>query len=279
MLGVLAFSFTLPMTKIAVRSLEPVFAAIGRAGLAGILALIALAIVRPPRPSRAQLGGLAVVLIGVVVGFPLLTAYALRHVPSNHGAIVIGLLPLATAGVAVVRAGERPSMAYWLCSLTGVVAVSAYALATGGGSFHLADLLLILAVLAAAVGYAEGALLARAMPGWQVICWALVLALPVTMPIAALTSSGLESASTGELLAFAYTAMFSMLVGFFLWYAGLARVGIARGGQLQLAQPALSLVWAWPLLGESLTAGAVATAGVVLASVALGRRTAVRATR
>ncbi len=277
-LGVLAFSFSLPMTKIAVRGLDPFVAAIGRAAVASVPAGLVLWWRRAARPTAAQARRLLAVVLGVVVGFPLLTAYALHHTASAHGAVVIGLLPLTTAGFAVVRAGERPSVAYWLCSLVGLAAVVAYSLHSGGGSLHAADALLLGAVLAAGLGYTDGAMLARTMGGPLVICWALVLAAPVAWAatVAMAARAGGVHASGGQWAAFAYTALFSMFLGFFAWYAGLARAGIARAGQLQLAQPALSVVWGWPLLGERLTASALATATVVFAAVAVGRRAAVR---
>jgi drug/metabolite transporter (DMT)-like permease len=191
--------------------------------------------------------------------------------------VVNGLLPLATAGLAVVRAGERPALRYWACSAVGFTAVLAYVVGEGGGHLHRADALLVLAVLAAAAGYTEGALLAREMGGWQVITWALVLASPATIAVT-LVACGRTGASAtpGEWAAFAYTAAGSMLLGFFAWYAGMARAGIARAGQLQLAQPALSLVWGWPLLGEGLSGAAVVTVMIVLGAVAAGRRAVVR---
>jgi drug/metabolite transporter (DMT)-like permease len=276
-LGVLTFSFSMPMTKIAVRGLDPVVAAIGRAAVAGLLSVAIIALVRPSRPTARQVRRLLRVMGGVVVGFPLLTAYALQSTDSMHGSVVNGLLPLATAGLAVIRAGERPSARYWMCSAVGFGAVLTFVVIEGGGRLHRADALLVLAVLAAAVGYTEGALLAREMGGWQVITWALALASPATIAITivGIDRTGID-ASPGQWAAFAYTAVFSMLLGFFAWYAGMARAGIARAGQLQLAQPALSLLWGWPLLGERLTMLAVATVVVVLASVAAGRRAPIR---
>ncbi len=278
-LGVVAFSLSLPMTKIAVRGLDPTVAALGRAAVAAAFAAMVVALVRPARPNRHQIISLLVVVAGVVIGFPLLTAYALRHTESLHGSVVNGILPLATAGLAVVRAGERPSGRYWACSCLGFAAVVGFVISEGGGQLHLADVLLVLAVAAAAAGYAEGALLARDLGGWQVICWALLIGAPLTFGITAAAAfrTGL-SASPGEWVAFGYTALFSMFLGFFAWYAGLVRAGIARGGQLQLAQPALSLLWGWPLLGEQLSVAAAFTIAIVLLAVALGRRTAVSAT-
>ncbi len=276
-LGVLTFSFTLPMTKIAVRGIDPLLITAARAAIAAVLAMIVLRAGGAGRPGRGHARGLVGVVLGVVIGFPLLTAVALRHVPSAHGAIVIGLLPLATAGFAMVRAGERPGIAYWACSAAGLGAVAWFALGAGGGSLHVADLLLLGAVLSAALGYTEGAILSRDLGSWQVICWALVLASPVTIALtivfAARTGVDATAAQWG---AFGYTAVFSMFLGFFAWYAGLARSGIARAGQLQLAQPLLSVVWGWPLLGEALTRRSLLAAVVVLGAVAVGRRTTVR---
>jgi drug/metabolite transporter (DMT)-like permease len=279
-LGVLAFSFSIPFTKIAVRGLDPMVAAVGRAAVASLFAGAALLIVKPPRPTRSQVWRLVPVIGGVVFGFPILLAYALRHTASLHGSVVNGLLPLATAGLAVLRAGERPSATYWTCSAVGFAAVAGYVIHEGGGTFHSADVLLILAVLAAAVGYAEGALLARELGGWQVICWALVLGAPLTwiVTIATAAHTGLH-ATLPEWAAFGYTALFSMFLGFFAWYAGLARAGIAKAGQVQLAQPALSMVWGWPLLGEHLSKAALVTIVVVLGSVAIGRTAVVRIAR
>jgi drug/metabolite transporter (DMT)-like permease len=275
-LGVLAFSFSIPLTKIAVRGLDPVVAAVGRAAVASVFAMIVIAVAKPKRPTRKQVVRLAAVVAGVIFGFPILIAYALRHTASLHGSVVNGLLPLATAGLAVLRAGERPSSAYWACSAVGFAAVAAYVVHEGGGTLHAADALLILAVLAAAVGYAEGALLARELGGWQVICWALALGAPLTwiITIVAAAQTGLHATPT-QWAAFGYTAAVSMFLGFFAWYAGMARAGIARAGQTQLAQPALSMVWGWPLLGEHLSVAAVITIVVVLTSVAVGRTAAV----
>lgn len=276
-LGVLTFSFSVPMTKVAVRGLDPLLAATGRGVVAGVLAIIVLLATRSARPSNAQIGPLLAVVAGVVFGFPVLTSYALHHAPSTHGAVVAGLLPLATAGMAVVRAGERPSARYWACSLVGSSAVVAYVVSHGGASVGRADTLLVLAVLAAAVAYTEGAVLARAMTGWQVICWALVLALPLTVTLAAFAASRHHPhATAGQWAAFGYISVFSMFLGFFAWYGGLARAGIARGGQLQLAQPALALVWGWPIVGERLNGAAMAAVVVVLLAVAAGRRTTVK---
>ena len=211
--GVLVFSFTLPMTHIAVAEIPPLFISNGRAVVAGALAIAVLAITRQSRPKGRQWLRLAVVAGGVVFGFPLFTSFALQTVPSSHGAVVIGLLPAATAVAAVIRGKERPSLAFWLASGAGVLAVIAFVALAGGGLQGLqpGDLLLLGAVVTAAIGYAEGALLSREIGSWQTICWALVLALPVTIAITAVTVvPGWPQAGAPAWLAFGYMALFSM---------------------------------------------------------------------
>ena len=275
-LGVLAFSMSTPMTKIALRDLDPVVVSLGRAAVASVLAGACLLARRASLPTAPQIRQVVAVAGGVVLGSPLLAAIALRHTDSAHGSIILGLTPLATAGLAVARAGERPSALYWLAGGCGIVAVSAFTMRSGGGSWRAADALLFLAVVAAAVGFAEGALLARQMPAWQVISWALVLSAPVAWVGAALTVAKTRlTAPAEDWLAFSYVASVSMFLAFFAFYAGLARLGIARGSQLQLAQPALAITWGWPMLGERLTPEAVATVVIVLFAVAAGRRATV----
>ena len=268
----LAFSVSLPATRAAVHDLDPVFAGIGRSAVAAVLAATALGWAarrqRLHRPDGGQLRRLVLVAAGVVFGFPLLTAWALQRVPSAHGAVVVGLLPTATAVLGIVRGRERPGRSFVLASAAGVAAVVAFGAAQGGGRPQAPDLLLLLAVLAAGVGYVEGALLARLMPPWQVICWALVVAAPVSLPLTAAHAGDLH-ASAAAWAGFAYTATVSSLLGFFAWYRGLALGGIARIGQLQLLQPVFSLGWAALLLGERIgpttVAAAVAIVGCALA--------------
>ncbi len=279
-LGVLVFSFSLPLTKIAVRGFDPTLAAVGRAAVASIFAFVTLMIVKPPRPSRAQLGRLVLVVGGVIFGFPILIAYALRHTESLHGSVVNGLLPLATAGLAVIRAGERPSAGVLGLQRGRLRRCRRICRARGRRHLPCCRRLLILAVLAAAVGYAEGALLARQLGGWQVICWALVVGAPLTWVVTIITAFEPALHATGtQWAAFGYTALFSMFLGFFAWYAGMALAGIAKASQVQLAQPALSMVWGWPLLGEHLSIAALVTIVVVLGAVVIGRTAVVRTTQ
>jgi len=269
-IGVLAFSVSLPATRLAIAGgLTGSFVGIGRAVVAGLLALATLALMRQPLPPARLLPRLAAVAVGVVLGFPLLTALALTQVPAAHGIVVTGLLPAATAVMAVLRSGERPPLRFWLAALAGLACVLALAAAQGAGSFELADALLLAAVLLCGLGYAEGGALARELGGVQVICLALVLSLPVTaaLTLARLDVASLARATPTAWAGFAYVALVSMFAGFFAWYRGLALGGVARVGQLQLAQPVLSLLWAWLLLGEAITATMVATALGVLACV------------
>lgn len=283
-LGVLAFSFTLPATVFALRGLDPYLIGVGRAGVATVLAAGALAATRARRPRRGEWPGIVAAGAGVVFGFPVLSTLALDHGASaSHSAVVIGLLPAATAVGAVLRAGERPSRSFWMASAAGALCVCAFALSRGdasgagrgaaAGRVTPADLLLFGALLAAAVGYAEGGRLARKMPGWQVISWALVCTGPVSVPVTGWLLATTGPRWTGEVVAgFCYVSAVSMFLGFFAWYAGLGRAGIARAGQTQLVQPLLTIGWSALLLGErvDLTTGAAALA--VLGCVAWTQR-------
>ena len=274
-LGVLAFSLSLPATRMAVAGGLPAgFVGIGRGAVAGLLALATLVVMRQPLPARRTLPRLALMVVGVVVGWPVLTALALAQVPASHGIVVTGLLPAATAAMAVLRAGERPSALFWLAAVAGLACVLAFAAAQGAGSFEHADALLLAAVVLCAVGYAEGAVLARELGGVQVICLALVLVLPLTLAItlAQLDPAALGRATPAAWAGFAYVSVVSSFAGFFAWYRGLALGGVARVGQTQLAQPVLSLAWAWLLLGEAVTPLMVSASLAVLACVVAAQR-------
>lgn len=277
LLGVAMFSLTMPFTRMAVAELDPVFVALGRALGAALLAAGWLAWRRAPLPPRHALLPLALVAGGCIVGFPLLTSIALRTLPAAHGALLVGVLPLVTALYAALRGHERPSRGFWGMALLGSSLVIAFALAQGGGSLHRADLLVFGAVAAAAVGYAEGGRLSRSLGGPETICWALVLAAPVLLPV--LLWHGVPSLAgvgTASWIAFGYVTAVSMFIGFFFWYRGLALGGVARVGQVQLLQPFLSLAGAALLLGEALTLPNCAFALAVAAVVFGGRRMAVR---
>lgn len=275
LVGVLGFSLTLPATRVA----DPRFGAytvgLGRAVIAGVLALLVLRLKRRKILPRDLLGSLTIVAMGVVVGFPLLTSLAMRDLPSSHGAVISGLVPAATAGAAVLRAGERPKKTYWMALSLGLAAVLLYALKESRGILGSADLLLLLAVALVGFGYAEGAVLARQHGGWQVICWALVLSLPVVTvgTVMAVLSAPPRTPTAGSLLGFAYLSGVSMFLAFFAWYQGLAIGGIARVGRLQLLQPPLTVVWGALLLNEHISAALVLTVVVVLISIFFGRRT------
>jgi drug/metabolite transporter (DMT)-like permease len=243
--------------------------------VAALLAIVVLRVTHAPRPSRAQWRRLAIVAGGVVVGFPLLTSIGLRSADSAHGAVVIAVLPAATAVAAVLRAGERPSRGFWGAAGAGLVVVVAFAAGqSGGGGLSLADLWFLGAVVVCAFGYAEGGALARELGGARTICWALVLAAPPAVVIAAVAGAGgsLAHAGVDAWLGFAYVSVVSMFLGFFAWYAGLARGGVARVSQVQLAQPLLTLLWSALVLGEHIGPWTLAAAVAVLACVALTQR-------
>jgi drug/metabolite transporter (DMT)-like permease len=272
-LGVAAFSLTLPATRVAVQDFDPLVITLGRAMVAFVLGAGALLATRQSWPTRSQWLRLAVVASGVVLGFPLLTALAMRSVPASHGSIVLGLLPLFTAGVAAFRGGERPSGRFWVASLLGSATVVGYGLSLGAGRLHVADLALLGAVLAAAVGYAEGARLAKEIGGWQVISWALVVAAPfLAIPAALAVARYGLSGSTESWLAFGYVSVVSQFFGFIPWYRGLALGGVARVSQLQLLQPFLTIVASALLLSETVTAGTLLAGVLVVGTVAVGKR-------
>ena len=273
LLGVIAFSGTLPATRLAVAWLDPVFVGLGRALVAAALAAVVLAATRTPIPPRALWPRLGVVALGVVAGWPVLTAFAMRHVPAAHGAVVAGLLPLATALAGAWLAHERPRRQFWGWALFGSAVVVAFALWEGGGALQPADLLLAGAVAAAAIGYAEGARLARILGGWQVICWVLILALPfVVIPTWLTFDARSLTAPWSAWAAFAYVAVISQFLGFFVWYRGLALGGIAAVGQTQLLQPFLTIIASAWLLAEPVTAATYISAALVIAAIAMGRR-------
>jgi drug/metabolite transporter (DMT)-like permease len=271
---VAAFSFTVIFTRVAVGGLSPLFIGSARAVVAALLAAAALAMTRQRLPCGVQWVRLAVVAGGVVVGFPLFTSFALTTAPASHGAVVIALLPAATAVTAVLRAKERPPMSFWVMAAIGAVAALVFATLNGGGfgQLHSSDLLLFGAVLAAAVGYAEGGLLARELGAWQTVSWALVLASPLMIALMAVSVIEAPPAATPvQWAAFAYLAVVSMYLGFFAWYRGLAIGPMARVSQVQLVQPVLSIAWAAILLREELTASTVlgGFAVIVCAGVAV----------
>ncbi|HWJ11818.1 MAG TPA: DMT family transporter [Nocardioides sp.] len=273
-LGVAAFSFTVPLTRVAVADLSPLFIGAGRAVVAAALAAVALTVTRQTLPHGAQWLRLVVVAGGVVAGFPLLTTYALTEVPASHGAVVIALLPAATAVLAVLRTGERPVRAFWVFSALGAIAAVGFALAQGGATggagaeVHRADLLLFAAVLVCAAGYAEGGLLTRELGSWQTISWALVVAAPVMATLTAVSVVRQPPAAPPAAWAcFAYLGCVSMYLGFFAWYRGLAIGPMAQVSQVQLVQPVLTISWAALLLDERITP-VTAVGGVVVIALA-----------
>lgn len=282
LLGVTAFSFTMPFTRVAVENghMSPLFVGAGRATIAAVLAIIALRLTRQALPRGNQWIRLAIVAAGVVVGFPFLTSYALTMTSASHGAVIIAVLPAVTAVFTVVRTGERPSRSFWIAASLGAVAAVGFALIQGGGSFglHWSDLLLFAAVVACAIGYAEGGLLSRELGSWQTISWALVIASPFMVILTGVAvAQHPPTASPVEWGAFAYLAVVSMFLGFIAWYRGLAIGPMAQVSQVQLAQPVMTIAWAALLLGEHIgwptTLGGVAVIACALIAVRARMRT------
>jgi drug/metabolite transporter (DMT)-like permease len=273
LLGVIIFSGSLPATRVAVGGFSPMFLTSARAVIAAVLGAALLVILRQKRPALGDLGSLAIVSLGVVVGFPLLTALALQHITSAHSIVFIGLLPLATALFGVLRGGERPKPAFWLFSVAGSMLVAGFALTQSSGASVTGDLLMVAAILVCGLGYAEGATLSRRLGGWQVISWALLLSLPVMALVGLATLPGTWSDISLPVWAgLAYVSVFSMLVGFVFWYRGLALGGIAGVGQLQLLQPFFGLALAGLVLNEPVAWSMIAVTALVVLCVAGAKR-------
>jgi drug/metabolite transporter (DMT)-like permease len=276
LLGVIIFSLTLPMTRIVVQELHPLLNGLGRALLAAIPAAALLLWRREKWPTWQQIKGLSLVALGVILGFPVFSAWAMQSVPASHGALVNGLQPLCVAFYAAWLSHERPSRAFWACAALGSALVLAYAMIMGAGQIQAGDLLMLAAIAVGGLGYAEGGRLAREMGGWQVICWALVLASPLLIvPVAYLALQHQGPVSAKAWWAFGYVSLFSQFIGFFAWYAGLALGGIARVSQIQLLQIFFTIAFSALFFGEQVEPITWVFAAGVIGTVVLGRKTRV----
>jgi drug/metabolite transporter (DMT)-like permease len=282
LLGVVLFSFSVPLTKIAVEGFDPFLTATGRAAIAGAIALVLIVWHRVPLPPRNQLRPLLMTMLGAVFGWPILLALALERTTSAHAAVIAAFMPLTTALIAVLRTHERVSWQFWIAAGAGTTALLAFALSRGGaeGGDLVADALVACAVVASSWCYVEGASVTKTMPGWQVISWVVVLALPVTVPASAaiwwLTHAH-HDPTAGAWTSLVLLGVSSMYLGFFAWYRGLALAGIARGGQVQQLQALLTLVWSAILLGEHVTRVTVLAAVAVIVCVVWAQRARVPA--
>lgn len=276
LLGVIIFSLTLPMTRIVVQELHPLLNGLGRALLAAIPAAALLLWRREKWPTWQQIKGLSLVALGVILGFPVFSAWAMQTVPASHGALVNGLQPLCVAFYAAWLSHERPSKAFWACAALGSALVLVYAMIMGAGQIQAGDLLMLAAIAVGGLGYAEGGRLAREMGGWQVICWALVLSSPLLIgPVVYLAVQHQGPVSAQTWWAFGYVSLFSQFIGFFAWYAGLALGGIARVSQIQLLQIFFTIAFSALFFGEQVESITWVFAAGVIGTVVLGRKTRV----
>jgi drug/metabolite transporter (DMT)-like permease len=289
-LGVVAFGGTFPMTKLAVAWFDPVFITFGRAGIAGLLALIVIVVLRKPLPDKHLWLPIGIAALCLVWGFPGLTNFAMRLVESSHAGVVAGILPLGTAVAAAIILREPQSRAFWAISILGMLVVVGFAMRSGGGagsgdflgpgSLGLGDILVLISVAVASTGYVYSAKAARVMPGWEVISWILVVALPINLAGMALSwpgSAAFAAAPVSALAGFAYVTVISQYVGFFFWNAGLAMGGVARVGQVQLLQTFITLIFAATLAGETVEPVVWLVAVVVVALVVAAKRVAHKA--
>ncbi|ARP91811.1 EamA family transporter [Bordetella genomosp. 9] len=276
-LGILVFSLTLPMSRIAVMELDPFLVGLGRALAAAVPAGLLLWITGSRLPRREERLGIVLAALGVVIGWPVASTLAMQTVPAAHGAVFNGLLPLSTAAFAAWGSGERPPGRFWLWALAGAALVAAFALREGGGAPQSGDLWLLVAVVLGGMGYAEGARVSRTLGGWRTICWALVISAPfVAGPVLWMAAHAPAAPSPVTWMALTYLSFGSMFLGFFFWYRGLAHGGIARVGQVQLLQPFLTVVAAGLLFGETVTWTTLFFAVAVIGILAAGRRAAAR---
>lgn len=273
MIGILGFSLTLPATRLAVAELDPIFVGLGRALIASIIASVALIAFKAPLPRGKQWLRLAAVALSIVIGFPLLSSWAMVSAPASHGAVVVGLVPLATALFAAILAKERPTRLFWLATIIGSLTIVVTSLSTRDVTFHYADLLLLGAVIAAGFGYAEGARLSKVLGTWQTVSWALILSTPlVVIPVFATQPSDFNAVSWQSWTGFLYVGIVSMYFAFVAWYKGLTLGGIAHIGRLQLFQPFLTIVAAALLMGETVLPLEVIAAVIVFSCIVAGRR-------
>jgi len=274
LVGVVSFGLTLPATRFIIPYFEPVFIGLGRAVIASFVAALLLIATKQTRPSRNQFYQLLGVASGVVVGFPILSAWAMQTVPASHGGVVLGVLPLATAIVGSVVSNEKPSFAFWICGIVGSAVVIAYSLLQGVGEFQTGDFFLLGAIVSAATGYALGGKLSKEIGGWQVICWALVISFPFIIVPAWLEApqDAVGSLPLNVILSFLYLALVSQLFGFFFWNKGLALGGVARVSQTQLLQPIVTLVASALLINETINVQTIVFATLVIVTVAIGKK-------
>ncbi|RLZ09473.1 DMT family transporter [Acinetobacter sp. 2JN-4] len=274
LIGVVIFAGSLPATRVAVMDFSPTFLTAARAAIAGVLGLILILLSRQKLPNRKDWMPLFYVAIGVVIGFPLFTALALQYVSAAHSIVFVGLLPLATAVFGVLRGGERPNFVFWLFAILGAALVFAYMLIqTQSWLFNYGDIFMLLAIILCGFGYAEGGKLSKHLGGWQVICWALILMLPVMLVISYFYMPiSFEQISWSAALGLAYVSIFSMLIGFFFWYKGLALGGIAAVGQLQLLQPIFGLAIAAVILHEQVSMTMLVVTIAVIACVTCAKK-------
>ncbi len=280
LVGVCAFGLTLPATRLVVPYLDPFFIGAGRAVIAALVAIVLLLAFKEKIPTPKQLQQIAIIALGVVVGFPFLSSWAMQYVPASHGGVVLGLLPLATAAAGALVSHEKPSLAFWVVSIVGAGLVVVYALIQGSGSLHMADLALLGAILSAALGYAMGGQLSKELGGWQVICWSLVLMLPFMIwPLIATAPESFSGFPTSAYYSFAYLALVSQLLAFFVWNKGLSLGGIARVSQTQLLQPFVTLLASVLFLGELIDTQTVVFIVLVVCFVWLSKKMPIGDTR
>ncbi|MFJ5769247.1 DMT family transporter [Psychrobacillus sp. NPDC093180] len=276
LVGVFCFSLTLPSTSIAVEYFGTTVVGLGRTVIAAILVAVVLIVRKEKLPSLLQFKSLVIVAVGAVLGFPLLTSWAMKSLPVSHGAVELALLPLATTGFAMLRASEIPSRKFWISSIIGSLAVIMYALHLGFGQLQFADLALLAAVIILGLSYAEGGRLSKELGSWQVIAWAILIGAPFfIIPVGLNLTTEMLHAPIQAWVSLIYLAVISQFLAYVAWYSGMAMGGIARVSQLQYLQPFLMIIFATVFLDESITFFTIVVAVIVVFSVILGKNASI----
>jgi drug/metabolite transporter (DMT)-like permease len=271
--GVAIFSVTLPVTKLALAGgMQAPFVSFGRAVLAGAVAIVVLWVARAPWPRASLRKDIALASLGIVIGWPAMSTLALLYIPPSHAAVVSGLLPFSTALIGATITHTWPKRGFWVCAIVGACVVTSYAAYRGGGGWQLADGLLLMSVFLGGLGYAYGARASQHLPGWQVISWALVFALPLTIPVSGWFAPVLSAVTPKAWAAFTYLALMSQYIGFFFWYRGLALGGIAKVSQVQLLQIFMTFAVSAALVGESIDVVTWSVAVLIVFIIALSKR-------
>lgn len=260
------------MTRLAVPEVGPTVIGLGRAVIPGIISAIILYVRRAKFPDREHWFGIFALSMGTIVLFPYLSSAGLKTLPANHGAVINGFAPAATALATVLLAHEKPPRVFWVSCFAGFVAVLVFAWAHGASRFEFGDWYLLGAIAVLGPGYAFGGKVSKSLGSINTMCWALALTAPFVAIPALMSFPDLATVTWKGWLGIFYTSIFSVFLGMFAWLRGLAIGGVLRVSQVQVLQPVLAILWSALLLGEKVGVWTVGAALVVVLTAALAQR-------